>query len=450
MRLGHIGRLLTKGALAALANWFMAVEKVGRWPAAVRSVIEVALAKKAGGARLIGLAASIYRLWARLRYQDVKAVLEQRLARPELAAAPGRGATSTAFELSMAAEVAAARDGVAATSIADISKFFEYVNISEFAGPAMRLGIPKCIIAPAAHFYLGPRRLRVGGAYSAALHPRRSIVAGCTWCTVFVRVAVLAPLDGLRKQLKAWTKDWEVNIMMRMFIDDCMVSTTGALSNVTLVHAWVSEYTISWVKEVLKKQVAVPKLQCIAANGDLRKALRARLANSGYRVTKIGDVLGTDFAGGGRLTRRRLQEQRRRRARARKGRLKWWHKIGRNAAKVVDSGIYRMKHSACSATASRPLYCVMSVARAVLSQRSSAAGLRSPRNLRRLDPSTATRTPPPSTPPRLSSPSSTPCGTSPACGLSSSMPGAARFGTSLKIAVAGKTYAAPSALLCAT
>ncbi len=49
IRLAHIGRLLSSGALTALARWFEAVERVGRWPSTIRSVIEVALAKKTGG-----------------------------------------------------------------------------------------------------------------------------------------------------------------------------------------------------------------------------------------------------------------------------------------------------------------------------------------------------------------------------------------------------------------
>ncbi len=340
IRLFHIGRLLTRGALAALAKWYMAVERAGRWPAVIRSIIEVALSKKAGGARLIGLAASLYRLWARHRYKDIKAVLEGRLVRPELAAAPGRGAQGAVFEVALANEVAVARDGVAATSIVDISKFYEYIDIAEFAGPAIRLGMPRCIIALAAHFYLGPRRIRVRGAYSEAMHPRRSIVAGCTWCTVLIRVAVAAPLDGLTNQLKKWMKEWNVNVLTRMYIDDCAVSTMGSVANVTLVHTWISEYIMSWVRVALRKRVAMDKLQCIAAHDGLRQALRRRLRPIGYNVVKVGELLGTDFAGGGRLARRRLQEQRRRKAAARRRRLRWWSKLGRNAAKVIDTGLF--------------------------------------------------------------------------------------------------------------
>ena len=58
----------------------------------------MALGKKAGGCRLIGLATALYRIWAKIRYLDCRAVLEERLKRPFFAAAPGAGAARAAFE----------------------------------------------------------------------------------------------------------------------------------------------------------------------------------------------------------------------------------------------------------------------------------------------------------------------------------------------------------------
>ncbi len=316
----------------------MAIEAVGRWPAVIRSVIEVALSKRAGGARLIGLAASLYRLWARVRYSDIRAELEGRMARPELAAAPGRGAAQAAFELALATETATAKEQVAATSMFDIKKYFEYVDIAEYAAPAKKIGLPKQLLSLTSHFYMGPRRIRVSGAYSRAILPSRSIVAGCTWCTVYVRLAVLAPIDGLNKQLKRWARTWGTEHLFRLYIDDGALTTFGPRDNVTLVHSWASIYLLGWVRGVLWKMVAEDKLQCVAADRELRHRLRQRLGHHGYRVCKLGDLLGTDYGAGGRLRRRPKQDARRRKARKRKGRLKWWARAGGAAAHIVDTG----------------------------------------------------------------------------------------------------------------
>ncbi len=336
-RMRHIA-WLSRPALRALACWFEEVEKVGRWPTVIRTVIEIALSKKGGGARLIGLASTLYRLWARLRYDHVRAILEARLARPELAAAPGRGAAHTIFEASFAAEAASARGLVVATSAVDISKYYEYVEVSEFLAPAKRLGIPRQLIALAANFYLGPRRLRVGKAVSALLHPRRSIVAGCTWCTVLIRVIVLAPLDSFARQLRAVYRRWNAELLLRLYIDDGMITSIGHREAVAHLHVSASALLISWITNVLKKMVATPKLVCIAPDAELRSILRSRLRPMGYDVVREGELLGADFSGGAPFRTRRQQRQRRRGALARRRRLKWWAKSGGNSGQVVSTG----------------------------------------------------------------------------------------------------------------
>ncbi len=266
-------------------------------------------------------------------------ILEARLERPELAAAPRRGASQAAFEAAFTTEAATAKGQVAATSAVDMSKFFEYVQVSEYAAAALRVGIPRQIVALTAHFYTGARRLRVQKAYSVPLFPRRSIVAGCTWCTVFIRVLMLNPIDHLRQQLRAWSRAWSVNFLLRIYIDDGMLTTYGCSNSVGLMHVWATQYLLEWIRNVLRKMVAVPKLQCITADGNLRKILRAALAPAGFRICKLGEMLGSDYAAGGTLSRRKLQDQRRRKARKRKGRLKWWAQQGGNSAHVVDTGV---------------------------------------------------------------------------------------------------------------
>ncbi len=59
---------MTRGAKQRLAEILASIERAKRWPSAVRAVVEIARAKKNGGARLIGLAPSIYRIWSRVRY----------------------------------------------------------------------------------------------------------------------------------------------------------------------------------------------------------------------------------------------------------------------------------------------------------------------------------------------------------------------------------------------
>ncbi len=86
----HFARLST-AALNALARLLTLFERHRRWASIAREVIEVARGKKSGGARLVGLGASLYRLWARTRFEDIRGIMEPRVERAFLPAAPGRG-----------------------------------------------------------------------------------------------------------------------------------------------------------------------------------------------------------------------------------------------------------------------------------------------------------------------------------------------------------------------
>ncbi len=83
----HLARL-SRECLAALAHLMNLFEKELRWADVVREVIEVGRSKKGGGARLVGLGTSLYRVWARLRFDDTRDSMERRVERPFLPAAP--------------------------------------------------------------------------------------------------------------------------------------------------------------------------------------------------------------------------------------------------------------------------------------------------------------------------------------------------------------------------
>ncbi len=153
----HHYKLLTRGAKAALIQLFAYFERCRRWPRSLRVVIEIALSKKTGGSRLIGLTTSLYRLWSKIRYSDCCAVIESRVARPYLTASPGQGAGRAAFDAAFDAEAAAARGDACATTCFDLKQYFEQITVEEMAYGARRFGLPQAIIVLACHLYSGPR-----------------------------------------------------------------------------------------------------------------------------------------------------------------------------------------------------------------------------------------------------------------------------------------------------
>ncbi len=336
-RPSHVG-LLSLPARRALTRLYEVFEHLRRWPHILRLIIEIALAKKTGGSRLIGLATAVFRLWAKCRYADCRAVMEERVARTYLPAAPGRGALSAAFDLSFDAEAAAARGESAATTCFDLRQYFERITMHELAQGAKRHGLPKPIIALLLQVYSGPRRVRVGQAHSVATYPRRSVLAGCTFALLLVRIITIDPMDVLLAAICERLKGWDARISTSLYVDDGVVTTYGSTDAVIFLHQWITRLVLDWIAKVLCKEIAAEKLICIVSPPTIRNALTPIFRPLGIPTTLEGELLGTDYAAGGVIRRKTVQNKRRYKAVARKGKLKWWRRVGGNARKVAKAG----------------------------------------------------------------------------------------------------------------
>ncbi len=346
MRPRHV-TLLSSSARKALARLLNCIEKLARWPLMLRTVIDVALSKKAGGARLIGLSSSIYRLWARGRYLDCRAVIEARVARPYFAAAPGCGAGKAVFDQTWEAECAHAHGEYVATTIVDFKQYYEHIEVDEVVAGGLRVGLPRAIMLLSAHLYLGPRHIRCGEAVSSALYPRRSVLAGCTWATLIIRIIMAGPTDRFLRMIRERYAEWNARVLMTIYVDDGVVSTRGHRSAVEYLHVWVSKLLLAWIKTVLRKEVAPHKLSVVASTKDLCVTLRKRLGEDGFKVNRAGEMLGTDYAAGGRFAVRRVQVKRRRKMVARRGRIAWWRNLGGDARSAMRGGAWASGFYGC-------------------------------------------------------------------------------------------------------
>ncbi len=329
---------LSKGGRHGLCRLLHAIEKYRRWPECMREIIEVALGKKSGGSRLIGLATAVYRIWARARYLDCRAIMEARVERPYLAAAPRKGARAAAADQAWGAEAAWAKGETAATTIIDFKTFYEFINAAELADGSKQFGLPSAITSLLAHLYTGPRRIRVDGVVSARSYPRRSVLAGCTWATLIVRLIMIQPAERLLEAIKRRAAGWDIGVGLIVYIDDGAVTTRGRVDAVAFIHNWITRLVISWVKNTLRKRIAEGKMACVASTGELRKRLARLLMGTGCRVTKECEFLGTDYAAGGPIRGRKAHLSRRRMARKRKRRIGWLRRMGGRAGEVVRGG----------------------------------------------------------------------------------------------------------------
>ncbi len=330
---------MTRGAKQRLAEILNAIEKVKRWPSVVRAVVEIARAKKNGGARLIGLAPSLYRIWSRVRYLHVRIALEPRIARPFLAAAPGQGAQRAVQDAAWRCEHAAARGEHAAATTVDMKQHYEQISVAEIARGAKAHGLPLAITMLAADLYLSPRCIKVGQCVSKFVRPRKSVLAGCTWAMVFIRLIMIKPTEKFLVTLREQADAWKAKMDLTLYVDDGILVTIGHIDAVSFLHSWASRLLLQWIRQVLHKQTAAGKLHCIASSSSLRKRLATGLNGDGFAVDTYGELLGMGFAAGGKIKKRTTNAARLRKSLRRKGRLKWLRDRGGKAMRVVKEGV---------------------------------------------------------------------------------------------------------------
>ena len=328
----------TAGAREALAWILNSIEANERWPEETRRVIAVAIGKKSGGCRLIGQTTTIYRVWAKIRYHDCREIMEGRICRPFLAAAPGKGAISTAFNVSWKGELAAAKGQEAGGVMVDFKSYFDHLRPAEYVGGAIEYGLPRVIIALCVHLYTGPRRMRVGTAVSREAWPRRSVLPGCTWGMMFVRFHVIGPAGDLVERLGAKLFTIEVQFLFNIMVDDASLVIWGSMDAVSMIYKWAVKELMSWVRTELNKEIAEGKVQGIVSSAKLKHKVATKLANVGVKIELHGDMLGVDCTMGGAMRRRSIQNKRVAKAVGRSKKIRWWRGIAGKSMQLVRTG----------------------------------------------------------------------------------------------------------------
>ncbi len=122
----------------------------------------------------------------------------------------------------------------------DLKAYYEHIEPADDAVGGSEQGLPWSILALTTHLDLGPRRIRVGGAVSRKVFPRRSVLAGCTWATTHVRLHVLKPAQKFIDESREHLQGWGINIDLKMYIDDAAMVLWGDLNPLARMFTWAS------------------------------------------------------------------------------------------------------------------------------------------------------------------------------------------------------------------
>ncbi len=328
--------LLSDSALECLSDVYEAAEALGSWPSQVSLVTMPALAKPAGGYRLIGIFAGIYRVWAKAR-RPLADAWEERNDRGYFASGSGRSPIDAVWCQAWRAEAAIGDRGTAAAAVlTDLEKFYEHIDHDVLMDKASRHGFPKPLVRMALAAYSGPRMIRLRDFVAPEVHAGRGVIAGCSLATTLVKLYTVASYDELAARCP--------DVAFTNYIDDNVLCATGPPQKVKEVLIDATRIMNRIVEDDLGCRIARRKTRVVASDDGLAVAIRRGIRlEAGGEAAASAPNLGIDFAVGrcrGRHGKKSTRADRLRKGLARRNKLRRLASaIGNRALGVGTTGV---------------------------------------------------------------------------------------------------------------
>ena len=230
-------------AIAQLANLFNQMEQEALLPTQLRMVNIVMIPKSLKVERPIALTSCLYRLWNRIRKQDiVKWQLSLDTAMPWDHARPKKDCLSIAVGRMLQSELCKHNDIHTVTCLADLSCFYDTVDLDKLIQPARELEYPLLHLKMAIDLYRGPRVIQAEGIATDPQHYRKGILQGCPQAPAIAKLVLYKPLLSLQRQhpaalLQTWVDDVSFDVRGR----DPTYVAQEALQSYRCLHAALTE-----------------------------------------------------------------------------------------------------------------------------------------------------------------------------------------------------------------
>ncbi len=316
--------------IEACIDVMMSCEAAGYIPRAIALILVRMIPKKDGGRRPIGLLPSLYRIWAKVRGNEVRN-WERKWERRYFAAGPGKSAEGAAWGAALRAEIAAAANADSASVLWDLLKCFEHGKHDLLATEARRMGFPLAIARMSVAMYRAERRLVVDDALSEAIHPTRGFMAGCARALALVKVVMIRRIDAFVARHPRITLD--------LYVDDVELQAVGTLRIVGDMAAAVKDLRCVLCED-LGFPLAEDKSQVVASKKEIADEIVAATDGTAGSVAVQAVKLGVEMTAGKRRGARGGHKRARfNKALARQRRLMRFKKLGGAAVKVARRGV---------------------------------------------------------------------------------------------------------------
>ena len=308
-------------AIAQLANLLNQMEQEALLPTQLRMVNIVMIPKSLKVERPIALTSCLYRLWNRIRKQDiVRWQLSLDTAMPWDHARPKKDCLSIAVGRMLQSELCKHNDIHTVTCLADLSCFYDTVDLDKLIQPARELEYPLLHLKMAIDLYRGPRVIQAEGIATDPQHYRKGILQGCPQAPAIAKLVLYKPLLALQRQhpaalLQTWVDDVSFDVRGR----DPIYVAQEALQSYRCLHEALTEAGL---------KLNTDKTGFITSSKETAVALKAILQPGDPELYDVFRDLGIDATA---AKRRRVPQVRKRFTKGR-GRAGIMHRLKLNTS----------------------------------------------------------------------------------------------------------------------
>ena len=280
-------RHLPYPAVARLASLLTEMEREALLPIQMRYTNIVLIPKSCKVERPIALTSCLYRVWNSYRKHDIQKwqmTLDEAL--PWDQARPHRDCLSIAVGRMLKAEIRKHQGIHTVTCLADLSCFYDTVNLDHIIEPAADLNYPPVHLKLALDLYRGPRLIQAEGIAGNPTHYAKGILQGCPQAPAISKLILYRPLQALQREHPA--------VALQTWVDDVSYDICGSDPDYVAREAVLAYRTLREHLTQAGLKVNTDKTGFISSSKETAKALQILLTDQDPQHYNVLRDLGVD------------------------------------------------------------------------------------------------------------------------------------------------------------
>ena len=284
-------RHLPYPAAHRLAALLTEMERAALLPTQLTYTNIVLIPKSAKVERPIALTSCLYRVWNSYRKHDIQRwqmTLDDEL--PWDQARPKRDCLSIAVGRMLKSEIKKHQGIHTVTCLADLSCFYDTVNLDHIIEPAAELNYPPVHLKLALDLYSGPRLLQAEGIAGDPRHYSHGILQGCPQAPAISKLILYKPLKALQHAHPA--------VALQTWVDDVSFDVSGHDPDYVAREAILAYRTLRELLTEAGLKVNTDKTGFLSSSKETARALKLHLKEDDPQHYNVMRDLGVDATAG--------------------------------------------------------------------------------------------------------------------------------------------------------